>query len=88
MSHSRLCHSILTGFKFGFLRMDFAIQRWTCWCVWDHCPAAGPEWPSGELGELAVGRSGPFINWAGRLACFFFFLHTHNNVYVFKLPCD
>ncbi len=50
---------------------------------------AGPEWPSGEPGEFPVGRSAPLINWDGRLACFFFFfLHTHNNVYVFKLPCD
>ncbi len=34
-----------------------------------------------------MGRSAPLLNWAGRLACFFFFffLHTHNNVYVFKL---
>ncbi len=66
--------------------LDFAGYQLTLRTI--HLRPPGPEWPSGEPGEFPVGHSAPLMSWAGRLACFFFFLHTQNNVYVFKLLCD
>ncbi len=61
-------------------------------------PRVADPWPRCRPG-VAIGRTGRI---PGRPLCpahklgrqtrllffFFFFLHTHNNVYVFKLPCD
>ncbi len=51
--------------------------------IWTrHECVSGPEWQSGEPGEFPVGRSAPLINWAGRLACFFFFFYIHIITYM------
>uniref|UniRef100_A0A9J7YV58 Transposase Tc1-like domain-containing protein n=1 Tax=Cyprinus carpio carpio TaxID=630221 RepID=A0A9J7YV58_CYPCA len=34
-----------------------AIQRWTCWCVLDHCPAAEPKFASALGHEQMAGYS-------------------------------
>ncbi len=35
---------------------SISIQRWTCWCVWDHCPAA---WPKCAWGHKLTARYSP-----------------------------
>ncbi len=36
----------LTASQFGYnpdFGLSWGVQWWTCWCVWDHCPAAQPK---------------------------------------------
>ncbi len=60
----RLCHSISIGFRSGlwlghskvFICFSSAIQRWICWCVLDHCPAAEPKFASAWGHEQMAGH--------------------------------
>ncbi len=60
----RLCHSISIEFRSGlwlghskvFICFSSAIQRWICWCVLDHCPAAEPKFASAWGHEQMAGH--------------------------------
>ncbi|KAK3568084.1 hypothetical protein QTP86_030306 [Hemibagrus guttatus] len=43
---------------FGHVQRRETIQRWTCWCVLDHCPAAEPKLLQLEVTNLPIYQSG------------------------------